>query len=510
MATNIDPRIKKFKKIISIDPYNNIYYEYKDKSLKPLKELYYDSKNFVISYIKNRDMIIASLDLGYGIDEAEIEDIIFMKAYDELGLDPEKEYSIFHQRASSDPNSGIYNIFIIEPEILEQTFKNALEKTTYIDLIIPAPLLYKSLYTSNTLEASEAHCFIYFTMDDAFVTIYNDGEFIYSKSLEFSLTQIYERYCAMVGERVDEKEFFTTLEAEGLKATDSTYQQNLMKIFNDIFLQINDIIIYAKRAYRIDIIKRLFLGSIKSPIIGLGDYGYNYLGIPAFNLDFNFNIKNDDWYVDQFQYMMVQSGLDHIQSPDKFVNLTQNPRPPVFAKRASGQFIISTIISSLIALGWPLYYIFIAYSTDVYNLKLDSENRKLSAIASRYKKILKEKRDTIKKYKSELKGLKTTFEGKAKTLTYIHDKKVDYNLKSKFLNQIAKDLIENGVKIEELKSDGDNFTLYLVSGDDKKITKYIKYISSKYSKDIKHIDIKRISQTEEDLLYRGILKVSFL
>jgi len=510
MATNIDPRIKKFKKIISIDPYNNIYYEYKDKSLKPLKELYYDAKNFVISYVKNRDMIIASLDLGYGIDEAEIEDIIFMKAYDELGLDPEKEYSIFHQRVSNDPNSGVYNIFIIEPEVLEQTFEATLEKTTYIDLVIPAPLLYKSLYTSNTLEASEAHCFIYFTMDDAFVTIYNDGEFIYSKSLEFSLTQIYERYCAMVGERVDEKEFFTTLEAEGLKATDSIYQQNLMKIFNDIFLQINDIIIYAKRAYRIDIIKRLFLGSIKSPIIGLGDYGYNYLGIPAFNLDFNFDIKNDDWYVDQFQYMMVQSGLDYIQSPDKFVNLTQNPRPPVFAKRASGQFIISTILSSLVALGWPLYYIFIAYSTDVYNLKLDSENRKLSAITAKYKKILKEKRDTIKKYKSELKGLKATFEGKAKTLTYIHDKKVDYNLKSKFLNQIAKDLIENGVKIEELKSDGDNFTLYLVSGDDKKITKYIKYISSKYSKTIKHIDIKRISQTPEDSLYRGILKVSFL
>ncbi len=83
-----------------------------------------------------------------------------------------------------------------------------------------------------------------------------------------------------------------------------------MKIFSDVFLQINDIIIYAKRAYRIDIIKRLFLGSIKSPIIGLGDYGYNYLGIPAFNLDFNFDIKNDEWYVDQFQYMMVQTGLD--------------------------------------------------------------------------------------------------------------------------------------------------------------------------------------------------------
>ncbi len=44
MSTNIDPRIKKFKKIISIDPYSSAYYEYRDKKLKPLKDLYYDSK----------------------------------------------------------------------------------------------------------------------------------------------------------------------------------------------------------------------------------------------------------------------------------------------------------------------------------------------------------------------------------------------------------------------------------------------------------------------------------
>ncbi len=194
--------------------------------------------------------------------------------------------------------------------------------------------------------------------------------------------------------------------------------------------------------------------------------------------------------------MMVQSGLEYIQNPDKFVNLTQNPRPPVFAKRASGQFIISTILSSLLALGWPLYYIFVAYSTDVYNLKLDSENRKLTSIASRYKRILKSKRDTITKYRGELNNLKNIFSGKAKTLTYIHDKKVNYNLKSKFLNQIARDLLRNGVKIEELKSKNDEFILHLVSDDEKKITKYIRNISEKYS-NIDSIDIKRISQHQK-------------
>jgi len=85
-----------------------------------------------------------------------------------------------------------------------------------------------------------------------------------------------------------------------------------------------------------------------------------------------------------------------------------------------------------------------------------------------------------------------------------------YNLKSQFPIYDCKRLIKNGVKIEELKSSNDNFTIYLVSDDDKKITKYIKDISERHSRKIKSIDIKRISQTEEDSLYRGILEVNFI
>ena len=506
----IDPRIKKFKKIIAIDPYTQKNYEYKEQTLVATDKLSADTKNFVISFVTNRDMIIASFDVGYDADEDELDDMLYMKAYDELGLDPEKEYTINHQKADSDGSSGIYNVFITEPDVIEEHTAMAIEKTTYIDLLLPAPLLYKTLYTSETLDSSESHCYIYFTMDDAFITIYKDGEFLYSKSIEYSLNQIYEKYCAMIGERVDKKEFFETLESEGLKATDSEYQQNLMKMFGEIFLQINDIIIYAKRAYGIDTIQKLFLGSIKSPIIGLGDYGYNYLGISTFNLDFNFNMKNDEWYVDQFQYMMVQSGLDFIQSPTKVVNLTTTPRPPVFSKRASGQFIISAATSSLLALGYPLFFLVQAYLIDAHILQLSSENKKLTNITTKYKGILKEKKETIKKNKKELSNIHTLFNGKAKTLSSIYNKKVDYRLKSNLLNKFAYDLVRYEVNLEKISSDKDSFTLSVVSDDDKKITKYIKHISTEYFNDIGNIDIKRIEIDPKDLLYRGILKVSYI
>jgi hypothetical protein len=506
---NIDPRIKKYKNIITINPYSDIYYEFKNQELKKLDDLTYNDKNFIVSYATNKDMIIASLDVGEGIDEDELEETLEIQAYEELGLDEELEYTIKYQKQDSDELSTIYNLFITEMEVLEDKLAPVVDETKYIDLLIPAPLLYKTLYSNNILENKNAHCYIYFTMNDAFVSIYKDGNFIYSKSIEFSLTQIYEKYCALIGEKIPEKEFFETFESEGLKSTNGLFQQNLMKLFGEVFLQINDILIYAKRAYSIDSIQKLFLGSVKGPIIGLGDYGYNYLGIPTFNLDFNFDIKNDEWYVDQYQYFMVKSALDYIQTPENILNLTFNPRPPTFAKRSSGQFIIGTVFASVLALGLPLVYLIPSYMNDAYNLKLSMNEKSLSEESTKYKGILKEKQLVIKADKVELKKLENIFKGKAKTLTSIHNKKVNYKFKSGFLYTFGKDLKKFGVHVEAISSDEDNFTLYLLSKDEKKITKYIKYISKEYFKNIKNINIKRIEIDDEGFSYRGVLKVEY-
>jgi hypothetical protein len=506
---NIDPRIKKYKNIITINPYSDIYYEFKNQELKKIESLTYNDKNFVISYATNKDMIIASLDVGEGIDEDELEDTLHMQAYEELGLDEELEYFIKYQKQDNDEFSTIYNVFITEMEVLEERLAPVVDETKYIDLLIPAPLLYQTLYNNNILENKNVHCYIYFTMQDAFVSIYKDGNFIYSKSIEFSLSQIYEKYCALIGEKIPEKDFFETFESEGLKSTNGLFQQNLMKLFGEVFLQINDILIYAKRAYGIDSIQKLFLGSVKGPVIGLGDYGYNYLGIPTFNLDFNFDIKNDEWYVDQYQYLMVKSALDYIQHPNKTLNLSFNPRPPTFAKRASGQFIIGTVVASMLALGIPLIYLVPSYMTDAYNLKLSMNEKSLAKESSKYKGILKKKQEVIKKDKAELKKLENIFNRKAKTLTSIHNKKVNYQFKSGFLYTFAEDLKRFDVHVEAIKSNEDTFTLYLLSKDEKNITKYIQYISKKYFKNIEKIDIKRIEIDETDFSYRGVLKVEY-
>ena len=51
--------------------------------------------------------------------------------------------------------------------------------------------------------------------------------------------------------------------------------------------------------------------------------------------------------------------------------------------------------------------------------------------------------------------------------------------------------------------------LFMVSDDEKKITKYIEYISKQYFDEIKNINIERIDNESDDALDRGILKVSY-
>ena len=506
---NFDNRIKKYKNIITINPYINSFYEFKNQEFKKLEKLNYNDKNYTISYVTNKDMIITPLDTEYLIPDDELYDFLYMKAYEELGLDEEKEYRLYHEKKDSDENSFVYNVFITEAEVIDRKFADVISETKYIDLLLPAPLLFKTLYKNNVLENKDAHCYVYFTMTDAFVSVYKDGNFVYSKSLEYSLEQIYDKYCALVGEKIDRKEFFEILDSEGLKTTNSEYQQNFHKIFGEIFLQINDIVIYAKRAYKIEHMQKLFIGSVNSPIIGLSDYGYNYLGIPTFNLDFNFDIKNDEWYVDQLQYLMVKSGLDYIDTPNKVVNLTEYPRAPIFTKRASGQFILSILGTTVLALGLPLFYLIPAYTLQGYNLKLNHDNQALSAEASKYKTILAQKQTKIKAKKKSLKKLENIFESKAKTLTSIYNKKVDYSFKSNYFYIFSKDLERHHLHLEELYSEENSFTLHFLSKDEKNITKYIKDVSKKYFDEIDSINIKRIDFNEKDGFYRGTLKVVY-
>ena len=495
------------KNVVTLNVFSEKSYIFKGDTFRPLKKLTYNTDNFITSYISNKDLITTSVTISRSIPEEDIEDILDIKAYEELGLDQASNYIISSYEIQNAGEEREYHIFVAEPNNLDNLFLPIKQETKYIDLILPAPLLYKPLYSKEILQDNNTHCFVYFTQNDASVTLYKDGEYLYSKSIEFSLEQIYDKYCEHVGEKVDEEEFYSILEAEGLKTTNSAYQENFMKIFGEVFITINDIIIYAKRAFNLETIDQMFIGSERGPIIGLDDYSQNYLGLHSSDFNFNYNINNEEWYIDQYQYLMLLSSFEYMEDESKFVNLTMYPRAPSFVNRASGQFIIATFAAISLSLAYPLVYLVGSYINDAKIYGLNIENKKLSAEATKYKAILGEKKKEIKALDEKIKALNTTYNNKAKTLTAIYDKKINYTLKSGLFHTIADELMKFDVHVDMLSTDDDTMYVSLVSTDDRKFTELIKYISEAHFDEIKEIDIERISKDPENGYYKGLLKV---
>ncbi len=498
------------KNIVTLNIYADKNYIFKNDLFKPLKKLTFNKNNFITSYVSNKDLITTTMHISRSIPDEDIADYIDIKAYEELGLDQATQYTVTYHEVETDAEEREFHLFVAEPEVLDALYLPLKNQTKYIDLILPAPLLYKVLYKKEILRDNNNHCFIYFTKNEASITIYKNGQYLYSKFMEFSLEQIYDKYCELIGEKVDEKEFYKILETEGLKTIDENYQKNFMKIFGELFIIINDIIIYAKRAFELDGIDQMFIGSQNGPIIGLDDYSQNYLGLDS--IDFNFNnydIKNDEWYTDQLQYLMLLSTLDYIEDSEGYVNLTMYPRPPSFMNRASGQFIIALLSSILLSLIYPMIYFGGYYLNSAKIYAYDSQDKKLTIESNKYKAILEKKRAKIKLLEKKLAQLLDIYNSKTETLRVIYNKKVNYRLKSATFYILAKELNKFDLNIDNLRSDNDTFYISLVSSNDRKITKLIQYISDKHFNDIVHIDIDKIQKDPQNNYYRGLLTVEF-
>jgi hypothetical protein len=191
-----------------------------------------------------------------------------------------------------------------------------------------------------------------------------------------------------------------------------------------------------------------------------------------------------------------------------FVNLTMYPRPPSFVNRSSGQFIIMTFAAVSLSLAYPLIHLVGSYVNDAKIYALTIENTKLSKETKKYKKIIGEKKKTIKGLDSKVKKLSKIYSGKTKTLTAIYDKKINYKLKSGLFHTIAAELTKFNVHVDGIETKDDTLYISLVSLDDRKFTELIKYISDTHFEDVKEIDIEKIVKDPKSQYYKGLLKVA--
>lgn len=441
-------------------------------------------------------------------------DAINSKVYDEFALDQALEYKIeyiesFH---SADQENRHFHVFIVEPSTISNTYQTAIDQLKYIDIIIPAPLLLKSLYSKKIIEDSGAHCFVYFQKNDAFVTIYNEEEFIYTKSIKYSFIEMHERFCELYGERIEYEDFIAFLSTKSLKDTDSEYKEYLIRLYKEIFTNINDILTYAKRAFEIDKIAQLYIGTQIPTVTKLHEIAEPELGIRCNDFYFDYGYESKTEHIDQLHALMHL--YTSLEEEDRYqCNFTIFHRPPSFMQRESGKIIMLVAASIVIAFAYPVTYWSLTYAHSLQYSMLENEYKDLHIKKTIREATIKSREADKVKIMTLLDQEKKEYLDKKNTLVKIHDVKVNYPMKAKLISLLIKDLNKFDVKLSSLsyneKNELKKVILNLVSENDKQVTHLLEYLTKTYESRFK-FSLERIFFKEDSKEYFSELKVQIL
>jgi len=499
-----------FDTVLSNNPYKNTYYLGAGNQLTVAKNPRFGKKQFTISYLNTNDFITALIGVSKNIPDEDLAFVIQTKVYEELALDEAIEYTIDYVELPSEGNEKerMFHVFIVDPLIIDENFSETVAKVQYLDQVVPVPLLLKTLYSHEIVQGYGAHCYIYFQENDAFFTLYNQQEFVYTKSLKYSFKEMHERFCELLGEQMEPSQFQALLAHEGLSTENPEYQKYLIKLFGELFLHINDVLTYAKRAYEIETIEDIYIGSQLGSISGLDEYCQTYLGFEAKAFDFSYGFATDT-YIDQIhQLMQLYAKTDKDARYE--VNFSIYHRPPPFFQRHSGKLFAVTAVSLVVAFAYPVTFWTLGYAESVNKSLKEKQYRETHQI-----KVTREETINLKnQQKAEAQKLLdeeiALFEERKATLIKIHDVKVNYPMKAEIMANLSRDLNRFNVELSEINYKQDDkeklFTFSLMAKKDKQITDLVEYLTKSKTQRF-HYNIEKIEYDEDSKFYRGDLKV---
>lgn len=499
-----------YSTIVSANPYKGDYYSGTFNTISATTSPSFSKEQYTVSFLNTKGFISALIGISKNIPDDDVYDALENKVYEELALDMAVEYHIHYVEAIHRSTEGdrYFHVFVVDPLTLEQEYVKVIDTIKYIDQIIPVPLLLKSLYVKELIDSSDVHCFIYFQENDAFFCIYNEQEFIYAKSLKFSLLQMHERFCELIGEQIDFNAFTKMLGNEGLNTPIPDYQKNLIKLFGEIFLHISDIMAYAKRAYDIKRFDEIFIGTSVGSVLGLDEYAQTYLGLKTAPFDFDYGFNTNGVNVDQIHQLMHLYG--RLQAEERYnCNFTIFHRPPPFAKRESGKLILVIAASLAGALLYPGVYWGLSYVEEFHHAVLTDEYAQVHIEKNEREAIINLKTANKNAAQALLDEQKTAYKQKQDTLVQVHEKKVDYPMKAKIMADFTRSFNQYRVQLKTIAYSEDNlsktFTFGLTSTKTQDITALLKHLTDS-KRNQYDFNLEMISYNEEEKSYLSELK----
>ncbi len=498
--------------IVTIDIYNNNYLKFTNEKVEKVVKLKYDKKTTYISYIANSNLIIEAIDLSPSLPPETLTDVVTDKVYEELKLDLATEYSIVPIRtAISKDNKIRYQAFIVNLTEVKNKFSPLRKKIKSIDYIIPAPLLYEIFYTNKQLNPDGCEAFLYFGEKESFITFYYEGKYLYSKSIKHSLDYIYDRVIQLAQEAfISKKDFIKILSISGFRVDNEKLARLLIQVFNECFLNINDVVIYTKRVYGINKIKTLYIGFNFGYLDGISSYVKNYLNLQAVPINSIYSNSDPKTSIDPLHSLMFMNALALNKKKIELPNFTPFPKPPPFFKRPAGKLIQGFILIILLFMIPAIYDYTIGLSKSYENKVLKIKEEKLNKTVTHYKKVINSKKEELKSLEKAINKLKKIYSNKKGELENVYNKKFNYTLKSEQLALITKIINKFDIKSRKIVLENNIYYIELESKDEKEITAFIKKLIETFKNQISFIDIKDIKLDKKEHIYKGVLKVEFI
>jgi hypothetical protein len=317
---------------------------------------------------------------------------------------------------------------------------------------------------------------------------------------------------------VEYDDFIQFLSREDLKTTNNSYKTSVIKLYKEIFSNINDILTYVKRALDIDKIDSVYIDTQLSTLTKIDEMAEVELGIRSSSYNFNYGLISEESHIDHLHSLMyIYTTLPEKEKYE--CNFTTYHRPPKFTQRDSGRAILLAVAALLIAFIYPVSYWTLTYAQSLQYKLLEDEYKTVHNIKVTREATIKNKEAEKDKVSKLLAHEQQEYVEKKNTLIKIHEVKVNYPMKANLIQVLTKDLNRHDVRLETAlyaeveKSDkveaSKEFKLGLVASNDKKITDLVKYLTKTYEGKF-HFSINEISYKLEEKLYFGELKVNLL
>lgn len=455
------------------------------------------AKETYVSYIPYKDIMTATVEISKSVEDADLLDAIVVKVYEELGLDTALDYKITYSEViGATGDDRIFNVFVVDNAKLTSEFDAIAARTNYIDYIAMAPFLYEGLYNRGVLTRDGIDCFIYLQRNDAFLVVYQNGEYFQSRQVRYNLKFLHEKYVELIGSRIDEENFYRLLSNQGINLENPTERDYMIQIFDDMFYYINDVLGGISKIYNVNI-QNVYVGTDIGKIPAIEVFVENNLKLRYRDFNFSIAINAKEYPLTQLDVLMFLVGQDYLATKDDDHNYSPFMRPPPLAQRSTGKLIGYFLLGCLLGAAYPGYN----FGTGYYNNMVanDKTNQyqeleaKLSPARTQRDQIEQETkavREDAAKRNKELADRKSLIRA-------ISDKKNNYAMKGVSIFDLTNMVVKNKGNMVRIGDENRTLTIQVRTKNDKQMTELLEDISKKepYGVDTKTIALQEGNKT---------------